>query len=102
MNRLAGIINAMNYKELKEIQKDLAEGNIGRLIKARLDQIEKTIGYEKVCPTCDSKISEDTAKYTLMFGPADFRKKASFCGLDCLTFFAGRLRVAHKGEEKHI
>jgi hypothetical protein len=93
MNRLIGIINSMNYRELKEIQKDLAEGNIGKLIKARIDSIEKTLGYnEKVCATCGNSLTEENIRYSLVFGPSDFRKRASFCGNDCLSFFMEKLK----------
>jgi hypothetical protein len=97
MNKLIGIIESMNYKELKEIQKDLAEGNMGKLIKTKMDEIEKTLGYdEKVCPTCGNKVSEQSAKYLLIFGPQDFRKRAIFDELDCLTFFVEKLNEQNK------
>jgi hypothetical protein len=93
MNKLAGVINSMNYSELKAIQKDLAEGNMGRLIKAKIDQTERTLGHdERVCPTCGALISEATSKYTLVFGPEDFKKKALFDEIDCLSFFIDKLK----------
>ncbi len=98
MNKLIGIINSLDYKELKAIQKDVSEGNMGKLIKERMDEIEKSMGYEeRVCPTCGSKISEETAKYILVFGSSDFRKRAMFDEMDCLTFFIERLKSQNKG-----
>lgn len=92
MNKLAGIINSLNYRELKNIQKDLAEGNIGKIIKYRIDQIEKDLGYdERICPTCGSKVDEESAKYILVFGASDFRKRAFFDEMDCMTFFLDKL-----------
>ena len=93
MNKLAGIISSMDYKELKAIQRDLAEGNMGRLIKLRIEQIEKTqVHEEKMCPTCGNQVDETMSPFTLVFGPPDFKKKASFCGLDCLSFFIEKLK----------
>jgi hypothetical protein len=93
MNKLAGVINSLSYGELKAIQKDLAEGNMGRLIKAKIDQAERTLGHsERVCPTCGAHVIEATCKYSLVFGPADFRKKALFDEIDCLSFFIDRLK----------
>lgn len=97
MNRLLGIINSMNYKDLKDIQKDLVEGNIGILIKNRITDIEKNLGYdERICPTCGSKVSEETSKYILTFGPSDFRKRAYFDEMDCMTFFIDKLNSRKK------
>jgi hypothetical protein len=93
MNKLVGIIEALDVRELKEIQKDLAEGNIGRLIKNRLDSIEQTRKDEKVCPTCGTHLTEEDARYILIFGPPDFRKRALFDEIDCLTFFIQKLNV---------
>ena len=93
MNHLVRIINSLDYKELKAIQKDLAEGNMGKLIAERISNIEKSIGFDKTCPTCENKINENEARYTLIFGPPDFKKKASFCGHDCLTFFLDKIKV---------
>ena len=94
MNHLVRIINSLDYKELKAIQKDLAEGNMGKLIAEKIFNIEKSIGVDdKVCPTCENKINEKEAHYTLIFGPVDFKKKASFCGHDCLTFFIDKIKM---------
>jgi hypothetical protein len=97
MNKLTGIVSSLNYRELKEIQRDLAEGNMGRIIKARMDEIEKNLGYEeRICPTCGNKVEEATAKYILVFGPPDFRKRGLFDEIDCLTFFIDKLKNQRK------
>ena len=43
MNKLYHIINSLDAHELKLIQKDLYEGNIGYFIKKRLYELEKNI-----------------------------------------------------------
>ena len=90
MGKLNNIISSMNYGELKAIEKDLYEGNIARLIKHRKSGFEHLFS-EKICPTCGNSIKENEAPFKLVFGPADFKKKASFCGLDCLSFFVKKL-----------
>ena len=75
----------MPFKELKAIEKDLYEGNIGKLIKDRLNKFE----HDALCPTCGNV--ESKPRYTLIFGRDDFKKKANFCGLDCLRFFVEKL-----------
>ena len=85
MNRLNTIISSMSQKDLKSVEKDLYEGNIGKLIKNRLNEFESDV----ICPTCGN--IENKARYTLIFGRDDFKKKANFCGLDCLRFFVEKL-----------
>lgn len=89
MNRLGSIIDTLGYEELKNIEKDLNEGNIERLIKEKLLQFEKG---RKICPVCYRTINEGDEHFTLIFGPDDFKKKASFCGVDCLEFFISKIK----------
>jgi hypothetical protein len=35
----------------------------------------------------------------LIFGPKDFRKKASFCALDCLEYFIEKIKKEKKAKE---
>lgn len=86
----------MNYEELKNVQKDLIEGNMGKLIYSRINEFEKKHKHgEKVCPTCGSSVDENSP-YTLIFGPPDFKKKATFCALDCLDFFLQKVKTQNK------
>ncbi len=89
MNQLARMINEMEYDDLKLLQKDLDSGNIERLIKERLLYFEKG---RKICPVCYRTIGENDEHFTLVFGPHNFKKKAHFCGLDCLGFFISKIK----------
>jgi hypothetical protein len=92
MNRLLNMINSMDTDELRLIQRDLYEGNIGYLVRRRLFELDKDKDDDKkVCPVCGTKITETNDKFTLVFGPPDFRKKASFDEADCLRFFVSGL-----------
>ncbi len=93
MNRLLDIINNLNYDELMAIEKDLHAGNIEKLIKQRIMQFDKG---RKICPICYKTIAEYDEHFTLTFGPNDFRKKASFCGLDCMQFFISKIKKQGK------
>ena len=94
MNRLSNIISSMSYRDLKAIEKDLYEGNIGTHIKTRLQEFEKNFP-SNVCVTCGNTHKE-SPRYILVFGPDDFKKKATFCGLDCLNFFVKKLEAQQK------
>ena len=86
--RLRDVIDKIDYYELLKIKKDLKEGG-----KHLLDFIESEISRRNVhhhvnCAVCGIEINpKSTETSTLVFGPVDFRKKATFCGKDCLNYF---------------
>jgi hypothetical protein len=92
MNKLARIISELSADELKLIHKDLQAGNIERLIRARLEQLET----RKTCPTCGRELVADEQKFAMEFGPRDLRQKAYFDEYDCLDYF---LQQLHKKPE---
>jgi hypothetical protein len=90
MNKLNKIINSLDEDELKLIKKDLQAGNIEKLINKKLQEIIET-DFNKVCPVCQNQVGEENL--TLIFGPKGFRKKASFCALDCLEYFLNKIKT---------
>jgi hypothetical protein len=100
MNRLSGMIGTMSYNELKALEKDLYEGNIGLNIKKNLEKFNRK-DAEKTCPTCENVLLEDSAKFILVFGPPSFRKRAFFCEQDCLDFFLAKLKSEKSVEHEH-
>ena len=93
MNRLARLIESLDENDLKLIKKDLEAGNIDRLINIRLQE-KKEADFNKVCPVCQSQIGEENL--TLIFGPEELRKKASFCAIDCLEYFLNKIKEEKK------
>jgi hypothetical protein len=96
MNKLIRIISRLNYEELIRLQRDLRAGNIDRLIEERLSLVRPT--EDNVCPVCHNKIDENS--YTLIFGHDSFRKKASFCALDCLEYFVNTIKQEVKNANR--
>jgi hypothetical protein len=84
MNKLANIIKNLDYTELELVKKDLEEGNIKKIINKQLEKRKRD--KKTICPVCEKNIRENEGLY-LEFGPENFRKKASFDGLDCLKYF---------------
>lgn len=82
MNKLAELINTLPAKDVRLIKQDLDEGNLNRVVKERLAELELP---QRVCPVCHAAVGDD-APYVLLFG-SDVRKKARFDGRDCLKFF---------------
>jgi len=96
MNKLARIIEDLDEEELNLIRKDLEAGNIARLINKKL-QDRREEDFNKVCPVCHTPITEESL--TLIFGPKDLRKKASFCAMDCLEYFIAKIKQEKTGRQ---
>lgn len=84
MNRLAKLIDRLDRRELKLIQKDLEEGNLEMLVKRRLQAMEA--GRESVCPVCGTTVPAK-AGLLIQFGPKDLRQQARFDAVDCMNYF---------------
>jgi hypothetical protein len=97
--RLMDVIGSIDYYELLKMKKDLESGGVylGQFLKDEIKKREKQHG--KCCSQCTSEIdSSSTSNFTLLFGSEDFKKKATFCGKDCLEYFLKNLNSMKKGE----
>ena len=87
MNKLAKLIDNLDVEDLKLIRSDLENGHIERLINKK---IELSSSRSKFCPVCHSNVGGEGL--TLIFGPKEFKQKASFCAFDCLEYFLSKLK----------
>lgn len=90
--RIRDVIDNFEYDELLKMKKDLDNGglHLNGLITKKLKEKEKV--HEAYCSVCQTKIEMNNIhNYTLVFGPHDFRKKATFCATDCLRYFLKQL-----------
>ena len=98
------IFDMLDYNELMRFKSDLDSGSV--MAKKMLEErIKKRLKeHEKVCATCSSQLNfYRKSNYTLVFGPDDFKKKASFCGLDCLEYFILKLKdMQSKPKEDNV
>ncbi len=98
MYRFKEFLDSLEHYELIKLKQELEKGNleIGKAIQENIKKHEKK--HAKYCATCSNILDPyNTNNYTLIFGPDDFRKKASFCGLDCLEYFLTKLKQIKKG-----
>lgn len=89
---LKEFIEMLSYQQLLQLREELRYNAIGidAYIEKKLSTIEHA--HRSCCATCGNTVqSEIVKKYSLVFGPDDFKKKASFCGVDCLQTFTKRL-----------
>jgi len=91
MSKIKKLLEELDYYDLMLLKKDLDRGGfaIKKLVENNIRH--KIQESDKFCTICGKKIDSNNA-YVLIFGPADFRKKASFCSLECLEFFIKGLK----------
>jgi len=94
--RFEEVLEVLDYNELMRFKEDFDSGGITlkRLLESKIKQ--RLREHEKICATCSNDLNlYKSNNYTLIFGPDDFKKKASFCGLDCLEYFIIKMK-GHK------
>jgi hypothetical protein len=90
--KIRNIIPDLDYTDLLKLKKDLKTGGVElkKLIETQIKK--KETEHQKICVTCHNELNMDDPKVmTLIFGPPDFKKKASFCAKDCLDYFMKNL-----------
>lgn len=91
--RIEELVEGLTYAQLVRMQFDLSHGSIQlkKLVDSRIKHLEAQ--NRRVCATCSCAILDDSDHvYTIMFGPSDFRKKATCCGMDCFEQFLTKLK----------
>ena len=102
--RFEDMMDVLDYNELMRFKTDLDSGAL-TLKKLLEENIKKKLKeHEKICATCSNTLNfYKTNNYTLVFGPDDFKKKASFCGLDCLEYFIIKMKeMKEKPKEDNV
>jgi hypothetical protein len=84
MDKIIKFLDSLNDEELLSFEKELKDGNIHKFIDQKKEYF-KIRG--KTCSTCGNKVDEDCM--LLIYGDprTGFRKKAHFCGSDCMEYF---------------
>ena len=96
MKNLKEVVEILSYNELLKLNRDLTpESEANSVISNRIPEMHST--GNKACSVCGNLINPYfTDEYSLVFGPADFRKKTAFCGIDCLEYFFVNLKKMSK------
>lgn len=86
------MLEAIDDEDLHKLNNDLANGGVylKKLVQDKLKEVERRKMTN--CVTCGQSLGEREHAFTLLFGPEDFKKKASFCELDCLEYFLKGLK----------
>jgi hypothetical protein len=97
--RLRDVIDDIDYYELIRIRKDLQSG--GYHLKKFVDFIlkEREKEHSAICSACSNEIDPASGNtFTMIFGEESFKKKATFCGKDCLSYFLNRMEDMKQGK----
>ncbi|MFT4310542.1 MAG: hypothetical protein ACMXYC_02830 [Candidatus Woesearchaeota archaeon] len=88
------LVKALSYEQVEKMLHDVQHGSlhIKRLLQARKNELLTT--HKSICATCGCPMHD--AQFTLVFGDASLKRKASFCALDCLQSFQKQLETIHK------
>jgi len=95
--KLRDVIENLDHEELIKMKKDIDAGGLHmkKFLQQKIKENEHK--HDQYCVVCVSKIDPyKTSNYTLVFGPSDFKKKATFCALDCLKYFLQNLEQIKK------
>jgi hypothetical protein len=85
MNKFSNFIDELSQDELELFEKDLKEGYIQKYIERKKEFFKLK---DKVCPVCGNIVEDDC--FVLTFGEPSIRKRAHFCGVDCLEYFVNK------------
>jgi len=90
-------LDSLEHHELVKLKQDINNGSfdVEKTIQKSISEQEKK--HAKSCTTCSNSLDPyNSNNYTIIFGPDDFKKKASFCGLDCLEYFLIKFKQMKK------
>ena len=91
--KFSEVIGTLNYEELIDLQRDLFGGGstIKQIVNNKIKELNDS--QTRVCATCGNSVNLGlNQEYTLIFGPKDLKKRATFCAVDCLEYFFVQLK----------
>ena len=97
MGRIQDFVEDLKLDELYLVLKDLETGGIHlkRIVKESIRVKQREL--DRRCHSCMNRIDpENIHNYTILIGPDSLKRKASFCGEDCLEYFLKQLKEARK------
>ncbi len=83
--KLRKFLKSLENDELIEIYKVLATSKDLIVNEIKEELMERNLKEHKVCSVCGTPLSDNY--FELLFDRIGFRKRAYFCGKDCLIYF---------------
>lgn len=100
--RFGELIDYVEYEDLLKLKNDIEDGgfHLKKLVEKKIK--EHNTKHDQQCAVCSNILDTYSINnYTLVFGPEDFKKKASFCGIDCLGYFLTNLKKMKEAHHEH-
>jgi hypothetical protein len=87
MSKTIKFLDELNDEELFEFEKDLKSGTIQKFIEQKKEYFKVK---NKTCSVCENAVDEDCI--VLIYGDPriGIRRKAHFCGTDCMEYFTNK------------
>jgi len=84
MNKVIKFLDELNDEEMYEFEKDIKSGIIQKFIDQKKEYFKIK---DKACTVCGNNVTEDNL--VLIYGDPriGIRRKAHFCGTDCMEYF---------------
>ncbi len=92
-DKILKLFGNLEYAELHKLKRDLESGAylMQHLVNKKITEVETK--NRSFCAGCNSVLTPNKDDiYTLIFGETTIKKKASFCGTDCLNEFLLNIR----------
>lgn len=96
------LLSGLEYEDLQKLRRDLDSGAylMKHVLNSKINELETS--HRKICASCNAALKEGQEDiYSLVFGK-NIKKKASFCGLDCLQEFVSNLQPQAKNMNSDI
>ena len=85
MSKFDKLLDEMSLEDIELFERDLKEGFVQKYVDRKKEFLKLK---DKACAVCGNKVEDDC--YVLIFGEPSIRKKAHFCGIDCLEYFINK------------
>ena len=87
MNNFIKFLDELSDVELHEFEKDIKSGSVQKFIEQKKEYFKVK---DKSCSVCGNSVDEDCL--VLVYGDprTSIRRKAHFCGTDCMEYFVNK------------
>jgi len=90
---LKDVLEGLDLDDLNKMKRDISSGgsHMMKILDAKIET--KLKEQDMSCSVCGGQIEPNNLNnFTLIFGPHDFQRKATFCAVDCLEYFLTKLK----------
>jgi hypothetical protein len=91
MTKISQFIDELSEEDLELLEREIKEGHIHKYIDRKKEFFKVK---DKICPVCGNMVQADC--HVLIWGEPSVRKKAHFCGGDCLQYFLNKDNLQKK------